>query len=102
MRPIGPDSIPKSTESGTNHARCQNASRSCLDDAAPTTTTLLEPVDLRVRGFEALVKALGWVNAVHFIHQFERSRFDYTAERDALLPPWGAEELVKRMVAAAR
>jgi hypothetical protein len=64
------------------------------------TTTLLEPVDLRAQGFEALVKALGWVNAVRFIHQFERSRFDYTAERDALLPAWGPEELVKRMTDA--
>jgi hypothetical protein len=45
------------------------------------------------------VKALGWVNAVRFIHQFERSRLDYTAERDALLPAWDAEELVKRMTA---
>ena len=66
----------------------------------PTTTPLLAPVDLRARGFEALVKALGWVNAVRFIHQFERSRLDYTAERDALLPAWDAAELVKRMVAA--
>ena len=66
----------------------------------PTTTTLLEPVDLRARGFEALVKALGWVNAVRFIHQFERSRLDYTSERDALLPAWDAAELVKRMAGA--
>ena len=65
-----------------------------------TPTTLLEPVDLRARGFEALVNALGWVNAVRFIHQFERSRHDYTVERDALLPGWDAEELVKRMAAA--
>ena len=64
----------------------------------PPTATVLEPVDLRARGFEALVKALGWVNAVRFIHQFERSRLDYTAERDALLPAWDAAELVKRMV----
>jgi len=28
---------------------------------------LLEPVELRARGFEALVNALGWVNAVRFI-----------------------------------
>ncbi len=49
-------------------------------------TTLLDPVELRMRGFDALVKSLGWVNAVRFIHQFERSRLDYTAQRDALLP----------------
>ena len=67
----------------------------------PTTTTLLEPVDLRARGFEALVRALGWVNAVRFIHQFERSRLDYTAERDTLLPAWDAAELVTRMAGAS-
>lgn len=67
----------------------------------PTTTTLLEPVDLRARGFEVLVAALGWVNAVRFIHQFERSRLDYTAERDTLLPAWDAAELVNRMAGAS-
>jgi hypothetical protein len=60
-------------------------------------TTLLEPVELRSRGFEALVKSLGWVNAVRFIQQFERSGHNYTSERDALLPNWSADELAKRM-----
>lgn len=61
--------------------------------------TLLEPVELRARGFDALVQSLGWVNAVRFIHQFERSHLDYTAEREAMLPDWNAQELVKRMTA---
>ncbi|MDQ3624829.1 MAG: hypothetical protein M3463_20500 [Verrucomicrobiota bacterium] len=60
--------------------------------------TLLDPVELRMRGFDALVKSLGWVNAVRFIHQFERSRLDYTAERDAMLPGWNAQELTERMM----
>jgi hypothetical protein len=34
---------------------------------------------------------------VRFIHQFERSRLDYTAEREAVLPAWDADEIVKRM-----
>ncbi len=59
--------------------------------------TLLEPVELRARGFEALVKSLGWVNAVRFLQQFERSSFDYTRERDAILPQWDAAELVRRL-----
>jgi len=58
---------------------------------------LLEPAELRSRGFEALVKSLGWVNAVRFIQQFERSGHNYTAERDALLPNWSADELAKRI-----
>ncbi|HEV7299875.1 MAG TPA: hypothetical protein VGN72_10955 [Tepidisphaeraceae bacterium] len=65
-------------------------------------TQLLEPVELRSRGFEALVRSLGWVNAVRFIHQFERSALNYTAERDTLLPEWSAEELVKQMDIEAR
>ncbi len=60
--------------------------------------SLLEPVELRARGFDALVKTLGWVNAVRFLQRFERRRLDYTAERDALLPDWKAQELVERMM----
>ena len=60
------------------------------------STSLLEPGELRSKGFEALVNALGWVNAVRYIQQFERSRFDYTSERESLLPNWDASELIKR------
>jgi hypothetical protein len=60
-------------------------------------TTILEPVELRARGFEALVQSLGWVNAVRFIHQFERSGLNYTAERDGLLPELSSDELLKRL-----
>jgi hypothetical protein len=60
-------------------------------------TTILEPVELRSRGFEALVKSIGWVNAVRFIHQFERSSQNYTAEREVLLPELSAEEMIRRM-----
>jgi len=60
-------------------------------------TTLLEPVELRSRGFEALAQSLGWVNAVRFIHQYERSGNNYTSEREVLLPQLSGEELVKRM-----
>lgn len=42
---------------------------------------LLEPVELRAKGFEALVGALGWVNAVRFLQQYEKSSLDYTRER---------------------
>ena len=63
--------------------------------------TLLEPVELREQGFAVLVNALGWLNAVRFILQFERSRLDYTAERYALLPTWDADELVKHMAAVS-
>lgn len=61
------------------------------------THMLLEPAELRHRGFDALVDALGWVNAVRFVQQYETSRLDYTAERDRILPEWDREELVRRL-----
>jgi hypothetical protein len=57
---------------------------------------LLEPVELRRQGFEALVAALGWVNAVRFLQQYEISRLDYTQERQQFLPDWDAETLVRK------
>ena len=61
------------------------------------THALLEPAELRSRGFDALVERLGWVNAVRFLQQYETSRLDYTAERADVLPPWQAEELVRQL-----
>ena len=58
---------------------------------------LLEPAELRSRGFDALVDCLGWVNAVRFLQQYETSRLDYTAERDRILPDWKADELVRQI-----
>ncbi|HMH51466.1 MAG TPA: hypothetical protein VK548_14610 [Candidatus Acidoferrum sp.] len=57
---------------------------------------IVDPVELRRRGFEALVQGLGWVNAVRFLRQYEVGEGDYTRERDAFLPDWDAETLVKR------
>jgi hypothetical protein len=59
--------------------------------------TVLEPRELRARGFEVLVRSLGWVNAVRFIQQYESSRLDYTAERARILPDWDAKEMVRQM-----
>lgn len=60
------------------------------------TAVLLDPVDLRIKGFDALVAALGWVNAVRFMQQYEVSRLDYTRERDQILPSWDAETMLKK------
>lgn len=59
------------------------------------TAIITNPVELRQRGFEALVAALGWVNAVRFLQQYEVSGYDYTSERDQILPNWDAETLVR-------
>ena len=61
------------------------------------THVMLEPVELRVRGFEILVHSLGWVNAVRFVQQYEPSPHNYTAERDAILPNWDADEMVRQL-----
>ena len=57
---------------------------------------IADPVELRRRGFEALVQALGWVNAVRFLRQYEVGQGDYTRDRDVFLPDWDADTLVKR------
>ena len=61
------------------------------------STTLIDLVELRARGFAALVDALGWVNAVRFIQQYEPSRQNYTAQRDQVLPDSDAAEMLRRM-----
>lgn len=60
-------------------------------------SVLLEPVELRARGFEILARSLGWVNAVRFIQQYEPSKLNYTTERDSLLPDWDANEMLRRL-----
>ena len=60
-------------------------------------TILTDPVELRRQGFEALVNALGWVNAVRFLQQYETSRLDYTREREQILPDWDAETMLKKL-----
>lgn len=57
---------------------------------------LLHPTELRDQGFKALVASLGWVNAVRFVQEISQSTFDYTAERQNMLPDWSPDELVAR------
>ena len=57
---------------------------------------ITNPEELRQRGFSALVDALGWVNAVRFIQQYEAGRGDYTKEREQVLPNWDADTLVQK------
>jgi hypothetical protein len=59
------------------------------------TPVITNPVELRQRGFDALVGALGWVNAVRFLQQYEVSQHDYTKERQQILPDWDSETLVR-------
>jgi hypothetical protein len=57
---------------------------------------IIEPVELRRLGFEALVAALGWPNAVRFLQQYEISNLDYTKEREQFLPSWDADTMLRK------
>lgn len=41
----------------------------------------MTPVELNQKGFQALVDALGYVDAVRFLKQFDNGSGDYTQER---------------------
>ena len=49
--------------------------------------------ELRKRGFRALADALGWVNAVRFLREYDPGSGNYTEERSALLPDLSLEDL---------
>jgi hypothetical protein len=49
--------------------------------------------ELRERGFRALSDALGWVNAVRFLREYDSGSGNYTEERATLLPDVSLEEL---------
>ena len=57
-------------------------------------STISNPTELRRRGLEILVRVLGYLDAMRFLHQYETGHGDYTRERRQLLPPWTAEEIV--------
>ncbi|HVG08946.1 MAG TPA: hypothetical protein VNM67_14680 [Thermoanaerobaculia bacterium] len=58
-------------------------------------TLITNQSELRHRGFQALTEALGWVNAVRFLRQYDPGSGNYTEERRTLLPDWDASTLVR-------
>ena len=58
-------------------------------------TLITNQSELRHRGFQALTEALGWVNAVRFLRQYDPGSGNYTEERKTLLPDWDAATLVR-------
>jgi hypothetical protein len=53
------------------------------------------PVELRRRGLEVLVRELGYANAMRFMLQYETGQGDYTKEREELLASWTLEDMVR-------
>jgi len=58
-------------------------------------STFANPTELRRRGLEILVRELGYLDAMRFLHQYETGQGDYTRERHQLLPAWTPEEMVR-------
>lgn len=58
-------------------------------------TLITSQSELRHRGFQALTEALGWVNAVRFLRQYDPGSGNYTEERKTLLPDWDASTLIR-------
>lgn len=56
---------------------------------------IMNQSELRSVGFRALAEALGWVNAVRFLRQYDPGTGNYTEERGSLLPDWDAPTLIK-------
>lgn len=52
--------------------------------------TLPNPIELRRRGLQVLVRELGFVDAMRFLHQFGVGAGDYTSERHSYLPDQSA------------
>ena len=58
-------------------------------------TTLSNPVELRRRGLEVLIRELGFVDAMRFMLQFETGQGDYTRDREQMLPKWTMDEMLR-------
>jgi hypothetical protein len=54
---------------------------------------MMTPVELNRRGFNALVNALGYADAIRFIRQFDNGNGDYTKERHQWLDKLTIEDI---------
>jgi hypothetical protein len=52
------------------------------------------PMEIRHEGYEALVKALGFVGMLRFMQQFDNGRGNYTEERSQWLDKFTLEDIV--------
>ena len=55
----------------------------------------MTPIELRQRGYQALLAALGPIDAIRFLQQVGWGAGNYTAERHQLLTPVTREEFFK-------
>lgn len=57
------------------------------------TTSKLTPVQLRERGYAALVRELGPIDFIRFMQQFEPAQGDYTKDRAEWLDQLTPEQI---------
>lgn len=57
-------------------------------------STIRNPVELRRRGLEILVRELGYADAMRFLLQYETGMGDYTRDRENLIPNWTVGEMI--------
>lgn len=53
----------------------------------------MTPVELKRKGFKALVNALGYADTIRFIHQYDNGSGDYTRERHEWLDKLTLEDI---------
>jgi hypothetical protein len=53
----------------------------------------MTPIELNHKGFQALVEALGYVDAIRFIKLFDNGSGDYTQERHQWLDKLSLDEI---------
>ena len=53
----------------------------------------MTPIELNKKGFNALVDALGYVDAVRFLKQFDNGSRDYTQERHQWLDQLSLDDI---------
>jgi len=62
------------------------------------TTEYLTLSQIRIIGFEALIRELGPVDTIRFIQQYETGRGNYTRDRRKWLPKKSVKEISKEIV----
>src|SRR4051812_39230808 len=78
--------------------RAATSCRGCTSsDPARRIQLITNHSELRERGFRALADALGWVNAVRFLREYDPGSGNYTEERSTLLPDLSIEELTEEI-----
>ena len=59
------------------------------------TAEYLTPYEIRIIGFEVLLRELGPANAIRFVQQFEMGHGDYSKDRHQWLDQYSVDDIAK-------